>query len=357
MFLKSFAGNKYRGHLVLYASFLSQGLTNMSDSLPSVFLSYTHESTEHKQWVARLATDLRLNGVNALLDQWECEPGTDLSRYMERGIADSDRVVLVCTPSYAAKSRDAKGGVGYERLVVNGQLAQNVDTNKFICILRSGSADTTIPEYAQARLFLDFSQDECYKDAFTNLLRTILGAPASPKPSVGPNPFAGDSLEVRFSNTAEPEKQEKPPIGKSPFESGQAKLDRSVRRERLPDTCRAMTHKFNISGHEGVVVVSLYPDGRVGAIKISIMKEGSTIGGMFQGFGDAVSLCLQYGVPLEVLVNKFSHTRFEPWGFTKNPDIKIAKSILDYVFRWLGISFLPGYREVAAALRPPSPNS
>jgi ribonucleoside-diphosphate reductase alpha chain len=78
---------------------------------------------------------------------------------------------------------------------------------------------------------------------------------------------------------------------------------------------------------------------------ITMAKEGSTIGGLMDCFGTAVSMSLQYGVPLEVYVNKFSHTRFEPMGFTKNPDIKIAKSIVDYIFRWLGITFLPGYRE------------
>ena len=83
-------------------------------------------------------------------------------------------------------------------------------------------------------------------------------------------------------------------------------------------------------------------------------KEGSTIGGLMDCFGTAVSMSLQYGVPLEVYVNKFSHTRFEPMGFTKNPDIKIAKSMVDYIFRWLGITFLPGFRE-ANKMVPPSP--
>jgi ribonucleoside-diphosphate reductase alpha chain len=91
--------------------------------------------------------------------------------------------------------------------------------------------------------------------------------------------------------------------------------------------------------------VGLYPDGRPGELFITMAKEGSTIGGLMDCFGTAVSMSLQYGVPLDVYVNKFSHTRFEPMGFTKNPDIHIAKSIVDYIFRWLGNTFLPGYRE------------
>jgi ribonucleoside-diphosphate reductase alpha chain len=117
------------------------------------------------------------------------------------------------------------------------------------------------------------------------------------------------------------------------------------RRERLPDTRKSITHKFSISGHEGYITVGLYDDGRPGELFITMAKEGSTIGGLMDCFGTAVSMSLQYGVPLEVYVSKFSHTRFEPMGHTKNPDIRIAKSIVDYIFRWLGIEFLPGYRE------------
>ena len=118
------------------------------------------------------------------------------------------------------------------------------------------------------------------------------------------------------------------------------------RRERLPDTRHSMTHKFNVAGHEGYITVGLYPDGRPGELFITMAKEGSTVGGLMDAFGTAVSISLQYGVPLEALVNKFSHMRFEPMGHTTNPEIRIAKSVVDYIFRWLGITFMPGYREV-----------
>jgi ribonucleoside-diphosphate reductase alpha chain len=127
------------------------------------------------------------------------------------------------------------------------------------------------------------------------------------------------------------------------------KQQAAPRRERLPDTRRSITHKFSVSGHEGYITVGLYEDGRPGELFITMAKEGSTIGGLMDCFGTAVSMSLQYGVPLEVYVNKFSHTRFEPWGYTKNPDIPIAKSIVDYIFRWLGMTFLPGYREATSA--------
>jgi len=114
-------------------------------------------------------------------------------------------------------------------------------------------------------------------------------------------------------------------------------------RERLPDTRQSLTHKFSISGHEGYLCVGLYPDGRPGEIFITMAKEGSTIGGIMDSFGTALSIALQYGVPLEVLVNKFSHTRFEPMGMTSNKDIRIAKSVVDYIARWLGLTFMSGH--------------
>jgi len=116
-------------------------------------------------------------------------------------------------------------------------------------------------------------------------------------------------------------------------------------RHRLPDTRQALTHKFDIAGHEGYITVGLYEDGAPGELFITMAKEGSTIGGLMDTIGTLVSLAFQYGVPLDTLVNKFAHQRFEPSGFTKNPDIPIAKSITDYLFRWLGCQFVAGYRE------------
>jgi ribonucleoside-diphosphate reductase alpha chain len=124
------------------------------------------------------------------------------------------------------------------------------------------------------------------------------------------------------------------------------------RRERLPHTRRSLTHKFNIQGHEGYVTVGFYLDGRPGEVFITMAKEGSTIGGLMDVLGTSISIGLQYGVPLEVFVNKFAHSRFEPAGFTQNPDIPIAKSVADYIFRWLGMEFIPGYRDANAPQRP-----
>ncbi len=113
-----------------------------------------------------------------------------------------------------------------------------------------------------------------------------------------------------------------------------------LRRHKLPDERRAITHKFSVAGHEGYVTVGLYEDGMPGEIFLTMAKEGSTISGLMDSFATAISLTLQYGVPLEALVEKFSHMRFEPAGYTKNPEIPIAKSLVDYIFRWLASKFL-----------------
>jgi ribonucleoside-diphosphate reductase alpha chain len=140
-------------------------------------------------------------------------------------------------------------------------------------------------------------------------------------------------------------KESQPLNTSSESDKAAAKVTAAPRRERLPDTRRSVTHKFNVGGHEGYITVGLYDDGRPGELFITMAKEGSTIGGLMDAFGTAVSMSLQYGVPLEVYVKKFSHTRFEPWGYTKNPDIPVAKSLVDYLFRWMGTEFIPGYRE------------
>ncbi len=124
-------------------------------------------------------------------------------------------------------------------------------------------------------------------------------------------------------------------------------------RRRLAETRTAITHKFDIAGHEGYLTVGLFEDGQPGELFITMAKEGSTIGGLMDTIGTLTSMALQYGVPLDALVKKFAHQRFEPSGFTKNPEIRNAASITDYVFRWMALQFIPGYREANTVSRQP----
>ena len=122
-------------------------------------------------------------------------------------------------------------------------------------------------------------------------------------------------------------------------------------RRRLTDTRQALTHKFDIAGHEGYLTVGMFDDNQPGELFITMAKEGSTIGGLMDSIGTLTSMALQYGVPLDALVRKFAHQRFEPSGFTKNSEIRNASSITDYVFRWLALQFIPGYRESVTVAR------
>jgi ribonucleoside-diphosphate reductase alpha chain len=128
-------------------------------------------------------------------------------------------------------------------------------------------------------------------------------------------------------------------------------------RRRLPAERHSLTHRFEVQGHEGYITVSFYDDGTPGEIFLRMAKEGSTISGLMDAFATQTSMALQYGVPLRVMVNKFSHMRFEPSGFTKNPEIPIAKSIIDYIFRWLASRLLDAQDQEAVGIlrRDPSP--
>jgi ribonucleoside-diphosphate reductase alpha chain len=117
-------------------------------------------------------------------------------------------------------------------------------------------------------------------------------------------------------------------------------------RHRLPDERMSVTHKFDVGGHEGYIIVGLYPDGEPGEIFVTMAKEGSTVSGLMDSFACAVSIALQHGVPLKLLCEKFAHTRFEPSGWSKTPEIGFAKSIMDYIFRWLQLRFLTGQQQL-----------
>lgn len=123
-------------------------------------------------------------------------------------------------------------------------------------------------------------------------------------------------------------------------------------RHRMPLTRQSITHKFEVAGHQGYLTVGLYEDGAPGELFITMAKEGSTVGGIMDAFGTAISMCLQYGVPLSTLIEKFCHSRFEPSGFTRNPEIPYAKSLVDYIFRWLELTFPDGRNQTVRLLRP-----
>jgi ribonucleoside-diphosphate reductase alpha chain len=144
------------------------------------------------------------------------------------------------------------------------------------------------------------------------------------------------------SGTAKGAKAANGPAAVAPTVKIEEKIVYRPIRRKLPDERHALTHKFSIGGHEGYLTVGLYEDGSPGELFVTMAKEGSTISGLMDSFATAISYALQYGVPLKFFVDKFSHVRFEPSGWTGNPTVPYAKSIMDYIFRWMAARFIGG---------------
>jgi hypothetical protein len=144
-----------------------------SVNAPLVFISYSHDSREHKAWVAKLALRLRAAGVEVLLDQYDLEPGDDVPKYMERSVAEADCVLMICTEAYVRKADDGKGGVGYETMIVTGELVRNIGQNRFVPILRRFGEPKLLPRCVSTRLYSDLSDDETFAQNFEELVRKI----------------------------------------------------------------------------------------------------------------------------------------------------------------------------------------
>lgn len=154
---------------------------------PKVFISYSHDTPEHKQWVMTLATKLVAYGVEVLLDMWELGPGDDIALFMERGLREADRVLMVCTPTYVSKGESGRGGVGYEKTIMTADYMQNVDSRKVIPIIRQAGT-SLVPAFLGTKYFLDFSTDEKAEYNFDQLARELHGKPLYVKPQLGVMP-------------------------------------------------------------------------------------------------------------------------------------------------------------------------
>jgi hypothetical protein len=170
-------------------------LAGMQMPAPKVFISYSHDSEQHKDWVRSLASALRDHGIDAVMDQWDLSPGQDMAAFMARGIQAANRVLLICTGPYVSKAEDGTGGVGYERLIVTAEVVGSIDTIKFIPIVRNNASARKVPNFLGARLYIDFSDDAQYPAKLEELMREIHQAPALVKPPLGENPFKGEVID------------------------------------------------------------------------------------------------------------------------------------------------------------------
>lgn len=163
---------------------------------PKVFISYSHDSDQHREWVYTMACRLVENGVETVLDQWDIQLGSNIMQFMEKGLTNSDRVLVVCTDNYNQKSNGGLGGVGYEKNILTAELFANQDTAKFIPCIRGVAGAVKTPICLGGRAYIDFSDDLKFDQNFKSLLHALFGVPQRSKPKLGKNPFKTSEEEL-----------------------------------------------------------------------------------------------------------------------------------------------------------------
>jgi hypothetical protein len=181
-----------------YYSITDDGIKKLKDVIeeikrehlenPRCYISYAHSSREHMDWVLNLASDLRQNGVDVVLDQWDLRAGEDLMEFMERGIRESEKVLIVCDKKYCEKANCGIGGVGYEKNIITSEIYNKENPLKFIPILRQGG-NTNIPSFIGSKIYVDFQKDADYGTKLDELLHEIYNIPNKTKPVLGRSPF------------------------------------------------------------------------------------------------------------------------------------------------------------------------
>ena len=154
-----------------------------------VFISYSHDNNEHKNWVLQLATRLRHNGVDVILDQWNLKLGQDLASFMEKGLSESQRVLCVCSEIYVQKANKRTSGVGYEKQIMTAELMENLNTDWIIPIIKNNDSSNKVPLFLKGRLYISFENDILHESKYEELLRDLLSEPVLPIPPLGENPF------------------------------------------------------------------------------------------------------------------------------------------------------------------------
>lgn len=156
---------------------------------PRVFISYSHDSAEHKKWVLDFATTLRNRGIDAVLDQWDLKPGDDLPHFMETQLQSAQYVLMICSSRYVEKANAGEGGVGYEKMIITSNLLSKIDNSKVIPVIRQPTGTHDVPTFLSTKLFINFSVDTELEFSFDELIRHLLDAPLFEKPEIGSNPF------------------------------------------------------------------------------------------------------------------------------------------------------------------------
>ncbi len=157
--------------------------------IPEVFISYSHDNDEHKEWVLQLATRLRSNGVDVILDRWNIKLGSNLAAFMEKGLTKAHRVICICSEKYVEKANNGTGGAGYEKQIISAEYLQDQNKDWVIPLIKNNKTNKKVPTFLAGRQYIDFCDPNLYETKYEELLRDILDEPVLPIPPIGKNPF------------------------------------------------------------------------------------------------------------------------------------------------------------------------
>jgi TIR domain-containing protein len=292
---------------------------------PRAFISYSHDSPEHKSWVLKLGSDLRAIGVDIVLDQWDLAPGQDVSLFMQKGISEADHVVLVCSSAYVSKSEKGVGGVGYERLIVTAEVVQSIDTRKFIPILRGSDPTRRVPVFLGPRMYVDFEHDGDYDAKLVELARAIHDAPAESKPALGPNPFSSKPIALRVSGSASPTEAE------TPYENSLSNSWFLQERTRAQD----LISKINLTGYMELRAnvshsLSKSQIELLNAVKLSEIRTfGWPIGVTLENREGCRPRPYKDGIKAEISIAEGDRKSFDYWAARSNGDFYLLQSLFE----------------------------
>ncbi len=292
---------------------------------PRAFISYSHDSPEHKSWVLKLGSDLRAIGVDIVLDRWDLAPGQDVSLFMQKGISEADHVVLVCSSTYVSKSEKGVGGVSYERLIVTAEVVQSIDTRKFIPILRGSDPARKLPVFLGPRMYVDFENDGDYDAKLVELARAIHDAPAASKPALGPNPFSSTPIVPVESGSVSPTE------ASTSYENSLSNSWFIQERTRAQD----LISKINLTGYMELRANVSHPLSKsqielLNAVKLSEIRTfGWPIGVTLENREEYRPRPYKDGIKAEVSIAEGDRKSFDYWAARSNGDFYLLQSLFE----------------------------
>lgn len=283
----------------------------MSDN-PRVFISYSHDSDIHKEWVRKLASDLRESGIDAILDQWDVRLGDDLAAFMESGITSSDRVIAICSENYVLKANEGQGGVGYEKMIVTGELVKNLGTNKFIPLVRGNNTPNKVPVCLSSRAYINLEDDNEYEARLKELVRDIYGVPENEKPPLGfPPEFEEEPVKPG----------EKPKVNDGWVDLHRGKAKKSAETQSINTLWEisSFINNPNINASQGQLLV--------GARNSEIKTFGWPIGVMLENRDEYRPRPTGDGIVANINIGE--RESFDYWSWNTAGDFYLLKSIFE----------------------------